>query len=311
MLAACGLPSLALRALAGQGVVLTFHGLCTAGPAAGVLDRSLHLPVSVFRAVCQHLAQHYRVMPLVEMVAALRAGQALPTGAVAITFDDGLASNYHLGFPVLKSLRLPATIFLATGFLDGSHRLWFQEMDRVAQARGTAPQRLADTLSRLKTLPDLEMRAEVAAAVAAQPLPAESEVMLPMTWTQAREMQASGLVDFGGHTHTHPVLARCGAEQQAVEIRTCRDRMAEELGKMPRLFAYPNGGLDDFTAETQALLTEHGFEAAFTMMPGRWKPGAELLALPRYGNPNSVLEAQATASGAFELLRQWRGGARS
>lgn len=309
VLAACGLPRLARRCLAGQGVVLTFHGLC-AGQAQGVLDDSLHLPVSVFQKVCAHLAAHYRVMPLGEMVSLWQAGRALPPGAVAITFDDGLGSNYHLGFPVLKALGLPATVFLATGFLDGTHPLWFQEVDRVFQARGLGRDALFAELARLKALPDARMREEVA-VLTSTPLPPPAEVMRPMTWDQAREMQAGGLVSFGGHTHRHPVLARCDAAQQEVEILLCRDRMEAELGVRPTLFAYTNGGPCDFTEETQVLLSRHGFEAAFTMMPGRLVPGLRAMALPRYGNPTTVVEAEATVSGAFELLRQWRGRSRA
>jgi len=40
------------------------------------------------------------------------------------------------------------------------------------------------------------------------------------------------------------------------------------LGEAPKLFAFPNGGASDHTAETMALLREAGFEAAFTMQPG-------------------------------------------
>jgi peptidoglycan/xylan/chitin deacetylase (PgdA/CDA1 family) len=291
------------------GAVLTFHGLCQDGRSTGVLDASLHLPVSVFRAVCRHLKASYQVMPLLEMAQAVLAGRSLPSRAVAISFDDGLASNYHLGFPVLRELGLTATIFLATGFLDGTDPLWFQEVDRALKARGGGAAELASRLAHLKTLPDAVMRGEVRKLVEGC-APGEAEVARPMSWEQAREMQASGLVHFGGHTHTHPILSRCSLEQQAEEICVCRDRMTDELGKAPRLFAYTNGGPGDFTAQTQELLATHGFQAAFTMMPARLAAGLQPHALPRYGNPTSVLEAEATASGAFELVKQWRGGGR-
>jgi len=295
--------------MAGTAAVLTFHGLCEDASATGVLDSSLHLPVSTFRAVCEQLNEAYEVMPLAEMIRQLNTGQTLPQGAVAITFDDGLASNYQLGFPVLKELGLPATIFLATGFLDGTHPLWFQEVDAILKARGASTDELFQTLHRLKTLPDPEMRGEIAklGSVGVGPTPA---VTLPITWDQAREMKASGLIDFGGHTHTHPILARCSLEQQAEEISQCRERIAAELSNAPKLFAYTNGGPTDFTADTQRLLAEHGFEAACTMMPARLTASSASYALPRYGNPTSVLESKATASGAFEMVKQWRGGGR-
>lgn len=308
VLVAFGLSLVARAKLAGQGAVLTFHGLCADGAPTGVLDDSLHLPVSVFRSVCQYLKASCEVMPLAEMLRQSRAGQALPRSAVAITFDDGLASNYHLGFPVLRELGLPATIFLATGFLDGTHPLWFQEVDRAYTAMNASTPALFDKLGQLKALPDPEMRAEVAKLTTGCSTP-HPAVTQPMNWDQVREMKAGGLVEFGGHTHTHPIMARCTVEQQREEIRQCRDRISAELGSTPTLFAYTNGGPTDFTADTQRLLAEHGFEAAFTMMPARLTPGRAAHALPRYGNPTSVLETEATVSGAFEMLKQWRGGA--
>ncbi len=246
-------------------------------------------------------------MPLTEMVHVLRSGERLPQRAVAITFDDGYASNYRLGYPVLRELGLPATIFLATGFLDGTHALWFQEVDRACAG---SPVHYHETLARLKSLPDAEMRLEVAKLCRQNDPSKAPAVTQPMTWNMAREMRDSGLIDFGGHTHTHPILARCSAEQQAAEIQTCRDRIETELGKAPSLFAFPNVGPGDFTEETQRMLGEHGYEASFTMMSCRLHASSAMHALPRYGSPETVWEADATASGAFEMLREWRGGRR-
>lgn len=250
-------------------------------------------------------------MPLSEMFRMIHLGQSVPDRSVALTFDDGYASNYHLAYPVLRQHGLPATVFLTTGFLDGTEPLWFQEMDLATQAKGES-KNLAATLHRFKMLPNEEMR-ELLTAYCADYAPSQTrpEVTLPMTWDMAREMQASGLVEFGGHTHSHPILARCSPEQQRREIFTCHERLSAELGRSPKLFAYTNGGEEDFSAETCGLLAEAGFEAAFTMMSGRVKPGLNPYALPRYGAPESLLEAEATASGAFEMLREWRGGGRA
>jgi peptidoglycan/xylan/chitin deacetylase (PgdA/CDA1 family) len=302
-----GLARLARRRDRGEGTVLTFHGLRQDDQPVGVGDASLHLPVSRFRAVCQQLAANDHVMPLLDMVRHWRAGERLPPRAVALTFDDGYASNYHLGFPVLRELRLPAMIFLATGFLDGTQPLWFQQVD-LALAGKTGSEGLAETLQRLKKLPEPERRAEVAKLTQHLDDRAAPAVTRPMTWAMAREMRDSGLIDFGGHTDSHPILSRCSLAQQQQEIQTCRQRLTEELGRAPTLFAYPNGGPEDFTAETQQALQAAGFDAAFTMMSGRLGAASSAYALPRYGSPESIWEAEATVSGAFEMLRAWRGG---
>ena len=313
VLVACGITQIARRSLRGQGCVLTFHGLREDGTDCGIRDESLHLPTSVFREICQTLAVRHHVVPLPAMIRALKAGETLPAGTVAITFDDGYESNYRLAFPVLREFGLPATIFLTTGFLDQTDFLWFQRVDRACH--GASHSDLAEKLTHLKTLPDADMRAEVDRLESVNPLAGATvedlpPVMRPMSWDQAREMQRSGWVDFGSHTHTHPILARCSPEQQRTEIEFSQQRIREELGIDANLFAYPNGGPSDFTRTTQHLLEQAGITAAFTMTSGHVEHPANLLELPRYGSPESHWEAAATASGAFHMAKQWRQGCR-
>ena len=49
----------------------------------------------------------------------LESGRPFPDRSVVITFDDGFADNHRNAFPVLASEGIPATIFLATGFIEG------------------------------------------------------------------------------------------------------------------------------------------------------------------------------------------------
>src|SRR3954470_23583304 len=61
---------------------------------------------------------NFDVLALGEAVRALREGR-LPRRSLCITFDDGYADNYRIALPILRRLGLPATFFVATGFLDG------------------------------------------------------------------------------------------------------------------------------------------------------------------------------------------------
>ncbi len=324
-----GLARLSRHWRSGEACVLTFHGVRAPGESSGLLDESLHTPQNLFRDLCAHLAANYNVLPLHEISATLMRGEALPDRAVALTFDDGYESNYLLAYPTLREFGLPATIFLCTGFIDGTIQPWFHRLE-LAMARATA--RLVDIRVGAVTL--RFKSGSPAARGAALPMvlrafkhlqhsaveenlnrlidalqPEDGDIPVPLravTWTQARELRDGGLINFGAHTHTHPILGRCTTEAAREEIITSRDRITEELGVTPSMFAYPNGHDDDYTADTMGLLHEAGFRAAFTMTPGFAQPGKGTYQLPRYGSPESLQQAEATLSGAFETFKNWR-----
>jgi peptidoglycan/xylan/chitin deacetylase (PgdA/CDA1 family) len=88
---------------------------------------------------------------------------------------------------------------------------------------------------------------------------------LPMTWDQAREMSASGLVTIGAHTHTHADFSMTAASEARREMDACDDLIERRLGARPRHFAYPWGR---WSAETHAL-TAARYETVALTMPGK------------------------------------------
>jgi peptidoglycan/xylan/chitin deacetylase (PgdA/CDA1 family) len=64
----------------------------------------------------------FNVLPLDDAIVQLRE-QSLPARAAAIAFDDGYADNFTLALPILLKHKMSATLFIATGLLDGG-RMW-------------------------------------------------------------------------------------------------------------------------------------------------------------------------------------------
>ena len=91
--------------------VLIYHRV------GGGSDSEVDLPVEQFEAHLQHLAQHTDVVTLDVAVADLAAGvDAGPR--VVITFDDGTADFAEHAVPALARHGLPATLYVATKFVD-------------------------------------------------------------------------------------------------------------------------------------------------------------------------------------------------
>jgi len=72
----------------------------------------------VFAQHLELIADGHVALTVSELVSLLDRGEAIPAGAMLITFDDGFADNLEVAAPLLKALRLPATIYLTTSYLE-------------------------------------------------------------------------------------------------------------------------------------------------------------------------------------------------
>lgn len=91
-------------------VVLIYHRV------GGGSDLQIDLPVDAFRRQVEMLAESGLVVTLDEAIEQLRASD--DAKGVVVTFDDGTADLAANAFPVLVELEVPATVYVATGFVE-------------------------------------------------------------------------------------------------------------------------------------------------------------------------------------------------
>lgn len=241
---------------------------------------------------------NFDVLALGEAVRALREDR-LPKRALSITFDDGYADNYRVALPILVRLRLAATFFVATGFLDGgcmfndvvieaargarSGELELVDLGLGRHALGSDEQRcraIGRILACLKYFePERRRRAahEIARRTGGR-VPTD----LMMTTAQVRALHAAGM-EVGAHTVNHPILAEIPLPQARNEMEASRARLEQITGAPVRLFAYPNGSPGrDYHAEHAALARDLGFDAAVSAAWGAARAGDDLYQIPRF-----------------------------
>ena len=254
-----------------------------------------------FASVCGLLRKHFNVLPLDEAVQQLRDG-TLPARAAAITFDDGYADNHDQALPVLLAYGLPATFFVATGFLDGG-RMWNDSIIEAVRLSGPAELALehlpgvgawrlpvasvadkraaiAALLPALKYLPQAER--ELACELVARAAQARPPSNLMMRSDQVLALRRAGM-QVGGHTVTHPILTRLDTDAARREIEDGKAQLEAILGERVTLIAYPNGKLGiDYAEEHRALVRVAGFEAAVATDWGAARHGSDPYQLPRF-----------------------------
>jgi peptidoglycan/xylan/chitin deacetylase (PgdA/CDA1 family) len=251
-----------------------------------------------FRWQMRLLARHFNVLPLQDAVRRLREG-SLPARAACVTFDDGYADNCTIALPILKEVGLPATFFVATAYLDGG-RMFNDTLIELAarlpagrcdlSRAGLGQHRLSSPADRralaAKLIGHFKYQDAEARLPAAEALAAEFAIDLPddlmMSTAQLRALHRAGM-EVGGHTHTHPILARLDAARARDEILVGKQQLEERLGSPVRAFAYPNGRPGkDYRPEHVSMVEQCGFDVAVSTRPAAAGAGDGLHELPRF-----------------------------
>ena len=284
--------------LAGRGklAILTYHRVLSE-PDPFFDD----ITADMFRIHATALSKTFNVLRLDEAVRMMRSN-ILPSRAVVITFDDGYADNFEIALPILVELGIPATIFIATGFIDqgimwndvircacknaddGRIRDYAernglqQPLSRIASLRLAIMRR---ELSKLKYLP-LEERRREADEFASRLGQSESDNLM-MTWNQVAELPPLN-IEVGAHTVNHPILTSASPSQAWYEISESRRVLQEATKQEITSFAYPNGNpLTDYDQTHIRLLQESGFNAAVSTRVACARHKDNLFELPRLG----------------------------
>jgi len=204
------------------------------------------------------------------------------------------------------SARLPDKAVLLT-FDDGYESLYTQVYPLLRAFRVPA---VAALVGRWMEIP------------AGQPVPYSERAQRAreefISWDQAREMQASGLVEFASHSWdlhhgiagnpagslqpaatTHAFVAGAGYESDAAwtqRVRSDLERqstlMAQQLGQRPRAIVWPYGR---YNATTEAIANELGMPIGLTLDSGRSQRAEPIGRIRRLlvdGNPAAVRLAQ-------------------
>ncbi len=255
--------------------------------------------VATFRWQMELLATCFNVLPLHEAVQLIGTGR-MPPRAVCITFDDGYRSVHDLALPVLQEFKLPATVFVTSGYVGGGN-MWNDHIIEAVQSLppgqldlselGLGAYSLASLGDRRQTVNALTEASKYLPPQARDDLIKRLERMrgehldhdLMLTPDMVINLDRAG-IEIGAHTISHPILTSLDDESARLEIVGGKQALEAIIGKPVRLFAYPNGKAGkDFDERHVRMAREAGFSAAFTTGHGAVTSQQDPFQLPRSG----------------------------
>jgi peptidoglycan/xylan/chitin deacetylase (PgdA/CDA1 family) len=212
----------------------------------------------------------------------------------AITFDDGWSDNYEYAFPLLKVMKMPASIFLVSDYVDTDRVFWperliylismtvakddilflntmeWEWLYKLYPKRHITKNDLnIETLDRIislcKQIDDKSLNKYLDLIQEKHNHVIEAEKNDILNWEQIINMESSGLIDFGSHTRTHfrmnKLQSRTALED---EILQSKNIIEQHIQTPVKLFCYPNG---DITKEADQLVRD-SYLGALTTQSG-------------------------------------------
>jgi peptidoglycan/xylan/chitin deacetylase (PgdA/CDA1 family) len=259
----------------------------------------------------EHFAEHLEVL---RTCLPIKLNQINPSGrpisgdaaSVTITFDDGYADNLYQASRLLEQYGMPATFFIATGYIGETREFWWDELEKVIFQTAQLPQALefSDTSGmRSFSIEPTSHRMPFFLSLYEylQPMTHEKrrdcldnllnwshqsatvrESHRMMTRDEICTLAQSTLFEIGAHTVTHPKLASQSLTIQQLEIRQSKRSLEELLNRPVTSFSYPYGGREHYTAKTAQAVREAGFSRACTTMARCLNKRDTLFELPRF-----------------------------
>lgn len=268
-----------------------------------VLDKFDHLtPYEIYREEFEWqlhiLKRNFNVLPLSKAIKLLNENN-LPANSVCITFDDGYKDNFTNALPILQKYDFNATFFIASGFLNGG-MMWNDKVRELVRSMQSSELDLKEYDLGEYQWEDENQRREVIEAVIGKLKYCHFQERLEkidnivsqfgngelaemmMTDAEVIGLRDAGM-EIGGHTVSHPILAKLNQQEAMTEIVENKDYLESLLSEKISIFAYPNGKpVQDYTSESIDAVKKAGYQCAMTTSWGVSRQSTDLFQLPRF-----------------------------
>jgi peptidoglycan/xylan/chitin deacetylase (PgdA/CDA1 family) len=325
----------------GQLSVVTYHGVLPAAYKVTDLqfDGSWVTP-DVFRRQLRLLRSRYSVVSPAQVRLWCKGEGSLPSRAVLLTCDDGLANAVTDMLPILQEEGLRCLFFVTSRSLtEEPSMLWYEELYLTLRDvpegafEGTfcgvpvkthldssLPQRTSCWYGMVETLSRCDIQARLGFARAIR-----AKFCFPEDWSlqhikqgasrfrllalsEIRRLLAAGM-EIGSHTLSHPKLSQLPAESSWREISQSRCKLEKALGVPVWSIAYPFGGTDSVSTREMQMAEKAGYDCAFINFGGGFRKDSSWFGIPRVhiSLDTTLPEFEAHLCGLHEDLRRRSG----
>jgi peptidoglycan/xylan/chitin deacetylase (PgdA/CDA1 family) len=309
------------RGYAGLGAIIMGHSVVQdandlVDPQLQVTSRFLDLMIRYY------ISSNIDIISLDEAIDRLKT--ANKRQFVCFTFDDGYRDNLTVALPIFKKYNKPFTVYVTTTFLERRMENWRGALrETIRRHRQSSLSVAGKTFTTSTSKQKIKAFTDIIDCVANHEIHVDEVSHLlrendigvkdvldadALNGGELQELSGDGLVEIGGHTDSHPGLARLSLEEARAEILANAVHLEGLTGKTVRHFAYPYGDAKNCGEREFALCKELGFATATTtrfggLFPDHLKHSTSLPRIRLHGACESIGFMECQRNGAVAAIK--------
>lgn len=203
---------------------------------------------------------------------------------IAFTLDDGYLDNYTQAFPIFERHKVPFAIFVATDFIDKRTILWWDILEEIilnhksiiadckeysCETRQEKWDVFRILREKILNFDQANLKENLNVLFSHYDIDVYKPIQLQaMSWEQIKDISQHPLCTIGGHTVSHLALNLLDEDQIRQEVTEGIIKLQDITGKPINHFAYPYGSPNVVGEREFKIISELGFQTAFTSYGG-------------------------------------------
>lgn len=239
-----------------------------------------------FKKQMTYIKNRYNVITLDQLIDHKKT-KSLPKKSIIITFDDGYVDNLINAVPVLEELQIPATIYIATDYIDSNSPFWWdllgdfleKKLNQIKPAdleinenifyKWKSANLSFEIHKHLKYLSTTNRNKLLTSMFKKYNYKAENHTLgRCVTSKELKKLHQNSYITIGAHTQTHPLLRHEIVNNQYKEIFNSKTKLETTLTTTINHFSIPFGEFNDYSINTIKLVKKSGYQTCVTTNKG-------------------------------------------
>ena len=266
-------------------VILMYHRIIPKEKVDWKVQSGMYVDPVTFDIHMQYLKDNYEILPLNEVLNLNHIIAKNNKMSVFLTFDDAWRDNYEYAFPLLEKYKIPATIFLPTGYIGTDRMFWtdqiallldkyltmknkdkycnkYDEMhENIINVRRRLNNHYETCLSILKNKSEEDITKLISELSSCCKVNCKTGRSNHLSIDELRIMQRSKVIYYGSHTVSHKILTNLNIVAIKYELEESKQWLLKnELVDAEFIpFSYPNG---NYNSLIEKLVIDAGYHLA-------------------------------------------------